>query len=734
MQKPVQFHDHTVAVAKPEAEGEDRIDLPGLARTIWRGKLWILLCVGLSLGYSSYKTFVTAVPLYEASAEMALQISSPPTPDLQAIVQGFSGDEASINTEMAIITSGELIARVVDELDLVNDPEFNGNLEDPEARPDPLAQVSGAVRAAIGSVVGALIPGGGAEPEPEELAAEDLAREERRGVIDSVRGAFSTQSSWDTFVFTISATSRDPDKATLLANTLARLYRDDQIRTKVEATERMATWLSERVGELRAELDTRQNEISDLRARSALVSDESLQALNEQAIALRSELGDVQGQLVRIDERLAALRAVEGSDDIQAKLRAAQDGQLEAAAADLAASEPGAGLRFERRFSQILLQTAAERERAVTRLDELQRDVDELSTQFGGQSADLLALQQLEQETEATQVLYETFLTRLKEATVQESAHQADSRLLTQAGAGFQIEPRPSQSLALALIFGLLAGIALVLGREFLQNTFRSAEDLEARTGRSVLGQVPRMPVRTRPETIRYLIDKPTSAAAEAVRNLRTSLLLSDVDRPPRVIMTTSSVPAEGKTTLTIALAQNLAGLDKRVLLIEGDIRRRTFDAYFRDGQGQGGSLLSVISGKQAIEEAAFRPEGLGFEVLMGERSPVNAADLFSSQSFGRLIEQARGLYDYVLIDTPPVLVVPDARVIAQVADAVVYVVHWDRTPKAQVEEGLRQLRSVNVAVTGLVLSRIDPKGMKRYGYGGRYGPYSRYGRSYYEA
>ncbi len=104
----------------------------------------------------------------------------------------------------------------------------------------------------------------------------------------------------------------------------------------------------------------------------------------------------------------------------------------------------------------------------------------------------------------------------------------------------------------------------------------------------------------------------------------------------------------------------------------------------------------------------------------------------FTSASFRNVLEDARGAYDYVIVDTPPVLVMPDARVIAQLVDAVAYVVHWDRTPRFQVDEGLRLLRSMNVPVTGLVLSRIDPKGMRRYGYGGRYGAYSRYGKGYY--
>jgi len=730
MQKPVQVYDHPVPVGT--LDNDDEIDLLAAARTLWRGKFWIVLCIGLSLIASAYSTFVTAVPLYTATAEMALQPSSLTAPDIQSIVAGFSGDEASINTEMAIITSGTLIGHLVDELQLDRDPEFNGNLEDPEARTDLLAPAKAAVGAAIRSMIRAVLPGSTQEDEPE-ASAESLAKEERQEVVEAVRGAVSTDSSYDTYAFTISATSRDPDKAALIANTLALLYRDDQIRMKVETTERMANWLSERVGELRADLDARQNEMSDLRARSALVSQESLQALNEQAIELQSELSAVQGQLTRADEKLAALQATAQSGDIEAKLEAAEDGQLEAAAAALATSDPTAQVRFDRRFSQIILQVEAERDRAQERQSELQRSVDELSAQFEGQSADLLRLQQFEQEAAASQALYETFLTRLKEATAQQSAYEADSRILTEAPAGAQIAPRPARSLALALLLGLIAGAGLVLGREFLQNGFRTAEALESRTGRTVLGQIPRIPARARPDTIQYLLDKPTSAAAEAVRNLRTSLLLSNVDRPPRVIMASSSVPNEGKTTLAIALAQNLAGLEKKVLLIEGDIRRRTFNAYFPNDTEKGG-LLSVVSGKQALESAVVRPEGLGIDVLMGERSSVNAADVFSSESFQRFLEHARSVYDYVIIDTPPVLVVPDARVIAQHVDALIYVVLWDSTSSTQVEEGLRQFRSVNAPVAGLVLSRIDPKGMKRYGYGGRYGPYSRYGRNYYEA
>ncbi|WP_210530308.1 polysaccharide biosynthesis tyrosine autokinase [Rubellimicrobium arenae] len=715
MQKSLQAVQFQPAVV--DAEANDQVDLLEIVRTLWRGKHWIVLCSALAMSYGWYHAAVQSRPLYMSTTQMALQVADSQVMSLQSLVTGFSGDKASINTEMAVLRSGELLGRLVDRLHLEQDPEFNDRISDPLNQPGLLSRAKSAVRSALGI------------SHPEPAASPE---EVRQGVVDSVREAIDVNSSFDTYVFSISVTSRDAAKSALMADTLAELYRDDQIRAKVEATERAATWFSNRVGELRADLDSRQNQISDLRARSALVSAESLEALNAQAIELRSNLQEVRGQAERVAERLAALEAAQVSGDLQAKVEAAQDGQLDAAAADLASGMEGAQARFDRRFDQIVLQARAEQERGQKAAEDLQRSVDDLSKQFESQSSDFQELQQLDQDAQATQVLYDTFLQRLKETTAQESLHQPDSRILTKAALGLQVAPRVALSMAVWLVLGTILGAAVVLGREFVQNTFRTVDDLEQHTGRTVLGQIPRIPARTRQDTLNYLRHKPTSAASEAVRNLRTSILLSNVDNPPQVIVTTSSVPSEGKTTLAIALAHSMAGLGKRVLVIDGDIRRRTFDAYFTQDKSKGG-LMAVISGKASLGDAVMRSEGFGVDVLSsGQRPAVNAADLFSSESFQRVVNQARDAYDYVIIDTPPVLVVPDARVIAQQADAVVYVVRWDKTVRGQVEEGLRQLRSVNIAVSGLVLSQIDPKGMRRYGYGDRYGAYSRYGRSYY--
>jgi capsular exopolysaccharide synthesis family protein len=166
--------------------------------------------------------------------------------------------------------------------------------------------------------------------------------------------------------------------------------------------------------------------------------------------------------------------------------------------------------------------------------------------------------------------------------------------------------------------------------------------------------------------------------------------------------------------------------------LVEGDIRRRTLDEYFKQKAGKHG-LLSVISGDATLEDAVVFHERLNADVLVGQKSNLNAADVFSSDKFKQFIQNAREVYDFVIIDTPPVLVVPDARVIGQMCDATMFTVKWDSTSKAQVRAALNQMKAVNLQVDGLVLSQIDAKGMKRYGYGDRGGAYSAYGQGYYD-
>ena len=382
--------------------------------------------------------------------------------------------------------------------------------------------------------------------------------------------------------------------------------------------------------------------------------------------------------------------------------------------------------RFDDRVRVITAQTSDGLARNEAQISALEVSITEVTERIDRQSDELVQLQQLQREAEASRLIYEAFLSRLKETSIQQGIQQADSRILSEAVVPSRPSaPRKGPILVMSLLLGFILGAAFVLKRELSQNTFRIGEDLETRTGYSVLGQIPLIPIRKRSGMLKYIAEKPNSAAAEAVRNLRTSVLLANLDRQPQIIMLTSSIPGEGKTTLSISLAQNFASMGEKVLLIEGDIRRRVFREYFDIKSKEG--LLSVLSGTSKLEDAVAFNDQLGADVLIGEKSSVNAADLFSSKRFADLLKELRGKYDRIILDTPPVLAVPDARVMGQSVDTIIYAVKWDSTTHRQVVDGLKSLEAVNLRVAGLTLGQIDKRGMKRYGYGASYGNYQGY-------
>lgn len=181
-----------------------------------------------------------------------------------------------------------------------------------------------------------------------------------------------------------------------------------------------------------------------------------------------------------------------------------------------------------------------------------------------------------------------------------------------------------------------------------------------------------------------------------------------------------------------MALAQNFTALGRKVLVLEGDIRVRRLDEFIPEGGKISSGLLSVLTDGKSLTDAVYRGAPQIADILFGGKISANSVDLFSSDRFAQIIHEARGLYDIILIDTPPVLVVPDVKTIAQQADATLFVVRWDRTSQSQVQDALHQLEMVNIQIAGLVLAQVDPAGMRKYGYGDSYGAYSGYGKQYY--
>jgi succinoglycan biosynthesis transport protein ExoP len=691
---------------QPSAIQEDEIDLAALFQTLWRGKIWIILSGLIGLAIGGYYAFAIATPYYTATSVVVLENRQEQVVDIESVVTGLGGDQLTINTEVEVLQSRGLIHRLVEELDLVSDPEFNTHLREPS-------------RFSLEGVIGLVIDQDEGAPAP----SEDTVLE---AVTSNVLKAISVTNLRQSYVFRITVVTQSPEKSARIANILADLYILDQIDVKFQATEQATEWLSGRVSELQIALEDAVGAVKDFNAETDLISPETLALLNRQLKEQRDRLTDIRAAQVTAQGQLTALNAAISTGDLDEIARIAEDRTFDRLLTAQANGQEGADAAITARIEQIRTRISQEEARARQQIATLTTAIAELEDQIAQQSADLVTLQQLEREAEASRLIYEFFLNRLKETSVQQGIQQADSRVLSHAVIpGGPSAPRKSIILVLSLMLGGLFASGALIMRELLQNTFRTAEDLESHTGLTVMGQIPQIPARHRRGVLDYLSEKPTSAAAEAIRNLRTSLLLSNMDQTTQIIMSTSSVPGEGKTTQSIALAQNLSGLGKKVLLVEGDIRRRVFSEYFSIDKDHG--LLAVLAGDVTLEEAITHNDQLGADILTGEKSNINATDVFSSQRFKDLLRDMRAQYDYVIIDTPPVLAVPDARVIGQSVDAILYTVKWDETSRQQVSEGLRSLESVNIRVSGLVLGQINLRGMRRYGYGKGYKDYQGY-------
>ena len=521
-----------------------------------------------------------------------------------------------------------------------------------------------------------------------------------------------------------------PALSVLIANKMANLYIENQIQFKLDALASATEFLSSRTSELKNDFDDLKTELSNFSSQSELISPTILKSQEIQLRDMRTRVMEKAEIIAEKSDRRTILQSFRETGNLLGLIKHADDFRLNRTISEYRNNEISLD-NLNVQLEQFMLKNEVVAVREQKELSALKASETLLAKQIERQSKELLVLQQLKRETETSRLLYESFFKRLQEMNVQLGLETADGRLLSTATQSGPSSPIKSKILSLGGFIGLLIGASLILYWELRFSGFRSVNELRDKSGYSVLAGVPLIPLRDRKTTISYFKTKPNSMVSEAVRNLRTSILMSNPDQDKKVIMLTSSVPKEGKTILTYALAQNMVGLGKRILLIEADIRRR--DHSVKIDRNNTVALLDLMMGHKEFKDVNLFVEELGFDILTATRSDMNAADLFASGRFPKLLTELREYYDYIIIDSPPVLSVPDARLISTVSDINIYIVKWNKTTRAQVEQGLDMISSIGDKTIGLVMNQIDSKKTKTYGYTGSYG-YDTYGSKYYES
>ncbi|SNS85993.1 capsular exopolysaccharide family [Tropicimonas sediminicola] len=737
-------------------DDDDVIDLRAIFGTLWRGKWIIFVCalIGAVMGYLSASQIE---PRYRATAKLLIGIPTADVLQNQGVMVQANFGDTTLPTHSEILRSTKLIERVIDNLDLSNHPEYRPRAKEEiethwwQWRPSmPLA------------VTEWMMDVGLKAPPGPPLPTDEIERRRHLALISRVESGISLAPVPESRVISVSFTSGNPRLSAMVANEITEQYLVDQLEGKLETTRSAATWLTDRVEQLKNRVQEAESAVEDARARlstdtgqSVEVTQQQLQALNASLAVTRNELSAKEAQFQRLSQAVAEGRDLGAltefrSSPIVAGFRA-EESDLMANLTTLRSTVPEghpAIARVQAQIEEVQRNIRAEADRIIQAIEvdieamrataqTLSMEVRELEDKSAEQARSEVQIRQLEREAEASRVLYENLLSRLQETAAEESLQTVDARVLSPAEVPLgPLTTAAKRTQMLSLIVGLMAGVGIVFLLDRLNNTFRSPQQLEQMVGQNVLATVPLAGSRMkRHDVISLLREKPNSSLAESIRNLRTSILFSNVDKPPKVIMFTSSVPREGKSTTSMLMALTSRQMGKSAIIVDCDLRMPALSKVLNIKDDEHG-LLSVIDGTATLEEAVYKEPNTGLHVLMTKSSErnanINAADVLSSHRFEHLVKHLSQSYDLVVLDTPPTLVVTDSRIVASMADAIVFAVRWDSTPRAAVLEGVRELTSLDIKLTGVVMTMVNETKAARYSYDG-YGYYKGRYRDYYE-
>lgn len=698
----------------------DAIDLDGVLRALWRRRALIGAVTGGALAACALVLF-QLTPLYTAQVLIRLNDRQSQVVAVPEVLAGLPAEAPTVQSEVEILRSRAMAEAVVADQGLTTDPEFNPLLA-PPSLPARLLALAGL--------------GGG-----DDGAAPATAR-----TVEAFRDALSVGALNRSYVIRVAVASEDPDKAARLAAATARLYVARQVETKEAATRAAVDWLAGRIAETRAQVAAAEAAIAAYRAEHGLgqPADGTLAArqrdeLTGELVAARAARAAVEARLERLREALRAggLQAVPDilASPLIQRLRE-QEAEVRRRVADLSsrygekhprmidARAELAGLTTQIGLEAEKIAAAVETEARAARAQEraLTQALDGLEARRADEGRAALGLAEMEREAEALRALHQTFLARHKETTNRLGLHEPDAAIVSPAAVPQRPSwPRKGLSLVAAGGFGLFVALALVYIVERLDRRLRRPEDAERLLGLPCLGQAPRVRTAGAPWMM-------SGAVQEEMRNLRMALRLTRPLEAPRVVAVTSSNPGEGKSTLCLWLACEAAA-GRRVVLVDADLRRPGLTGVL-DGPDRPG-LAEVLSGAAPLDAALRDGPMSGLSLLPSRPVGGVANDLLSATTFQALLDALRERFDMVVIDTPPVLPVADARLVTPYADAVLYAVRWEATPWPVAAEGLARLREGDAPEPRVVLTQVDLKRQNSYGYGGNARAYATYGAYY---
>jgi succinoglycan biosynthesis transport protein ExoP len=718
------------------AASEASFDLTDLLRVI-RVRQRLIVGTAIAVIVLTLIVLFRLTPLYQGKALVMLDQRENKVMDVESVLSGLPTDAASIENQVQILRSRNLLTRVIDKLHLDRDPEF---------------MPSG--RGLVSSVLYYANPLHWVGSETSVATTEAERQNQMNRIINKLLAKMTVAAQGRSTAIQIAFESSDPAKAQRITNAIANAYVEDQLNAKFEATQKATVWLADRMQELNTQVQAAEAAVQEYKAQHGInetngssLTDQQLAQLNGQLINARAALAEQEAKYNRVSQMQRSGQAESVSQVVASPLINQLRGQETELMRQQAEFSSKYGARHprmldlenqRRNISQKIAEEAGRvagsvaNDVAVARaqVSSLSSSLGQLTGTSNVENKARVRLKQLEAAATSSRSLYEAFVSRFKETQGQEGIQTPDARIISRA----ELPASPSFPnkvlvLGVAVPGGVLLGFLLAMVAERLDSGFRTVQQVERLLGIPVLSTMPEIPglARTGAEAADQVVEKPMSSFAESVRGLKMGLALSNVDAKPKVILVTSSVPDEGKTTVSLSLARLAARMGQKVVIVDGDLRRPSVAEALRLKDVEFG-IVEALSGEVALDQCLQKDSQTNALVLPAVKSTINAPDLLASTAMERLIEGLKTYYDLVIIDSAPLLPVNDTKVLCGLVDAVVFVVRWERTPRDAVVNAARMLADVHAPVAGVVLARADASRYQYYSYGYQnYGGYNKY-------
>jgi succinoglycan biosynthesis transport protein ExoP len=717
--------------------------------------------VGLLLGFAYV---ITAVPQYTATTDILIDGNKDKN-DVAATIAELTFDTGAIDSQVEVLKSEKIALSVISTMKLTHDPEFMGT------RGTLFGQAFNALRVLF-DFSGWFISRQKSNVEEEGIL--------ERAAINQLKANLDVRRVARTYVLAVDYTSPDRNKAAAIANAFAEAYLTDQLDAKFDATRRAAGWLQTRLAELKQQSLDADFAIQKFKAdkglivtggdRPGLISDQQLTELNEQMVLARADTAKAEARYQQIQELLKSGRSgatVPDSlanpviTDLREKYLTASktEAQLE--------SKLGSGhlqvinLKREMEEYQRLIFEELQRIGESYRSDaEVARSKEQsLSLSMSGLVGEnaqtnetMVQLRELERESETYRTLYSSFMQRYQEALQQQSFPVNEARIITAATAPTNPSyPKRGLILTLTLVFGAIVGSGLGALREYRDRVFRVAAHVRDELGLEFFGmlQIVEAPVTFKPgkdahsdprqihpasSLLRYTLDHPLSSFAETLRAAKVSVDLALGSRQPKVIGVISVLPNEGKSTVSKNFATLLAHLGARTLLIDSDLRNPGLTRGLATNAEAG--LLEAIRGDQPLSALLLNEPESGLFVLPAvvKKRVQHSSEIISSVGMREVLAEAGRVFDYIVVDLPPIGPVVDVRAAASLFDAFIFVIEWGRTPRVVVQNILSSDEALYEKCVGAVFNKVNMKRVNLYeGYGSKDYYYGRYAKYYHK-